>query len=370
MKIALVHDQLQEFGGAERVLVALKKIYPNADVYTAFYDEKKLKGHASHFEDWKIYESFAARLPFFKKLYSPLRFMAPLIWESFDFTNYDLVISSSAWYMCKGIITRPETRHMSYIHTPPRFLYGYETMIQWQKYLPVRIYAALINQKLLMWDYISSQRIDDLIANSKETQKRISKFYRRESTVIYPPVDMPNNEPHYETTGGYYLTVSRLARAKHIDVLIEAANIHKFKLKIVGSGRDEKYLKSIAGDTVEFMHGVTDDELNELYKNAKAFLFASVDDEFGIAPIEAMGYGLPVIAYRSGGIKETVQDGLNGFLFDKLDKASLVKKIIDFELLSKEKLIEMKKNARVESKKYSFDEFKKNITQFVQEKSE
>jgi len=118
------------------------------------------------------------------------------------------------------------------------------------------------------------------------------------------------------------------------------------------------------------MHGVTDDELNELYKNAKAFMFASVDDEFGIAPVEAMGYGLPVIAYRSGGIKETVKDGLNGFLFDKLDKASLVKKIIDFELLPKEKLIEMKKNARVESKKYSFDEFKKNITQFVQEKSE
>lgn len=369
MKIALVHDQLQEFGGAERVFLALKKIYPSADVYTAFYDRKALQKNAPDYKDWNITVSWAAHIPFFKKLYSPLRFLAPAIWESFDFSKYDLVISSSGWYMSKNIKTHGSTTHISYVHHQPRYLYGYETAMEWQKHLPIRIYAHLINHKLRIWDYIGSQRPDFLVVNSDETKKRVQKFYRRSSTVIYPPVDIPaklttqlTREPKY------YVTLSRLAKAKHIDVLIKAANKKKFKLKIVGQGRDAEYLKSIAGPTVEILGYLDDSEFEKLFVNAKAFLFAAVDEEFGIAPVEAMGYGVPVIAYASGGLKETVKDGVNGYLFDELSQDSLIAKINKLESLSKKEYLTMRKNARSESEKYSFKAFKQNITSIVNSK--
>lgn len=366
MKIAIVHDQIQEFGGAERVLVALKQIYPEADVFTSFYNSVALGMHAHHFEGWNIKTSWADRVPGFKKLFSPLRFLTPLIWESFNFNGYDVVISSSGWYMCKGIITRPETVHICYLHHQPRYLYFYETAVEWQKYWPVKIYAHLVNHGLRIWDYLSSQRVDFFIANSEETQKRITKFYRRDSHVVYPPVKIADQAADYNPTSeNYYITTSRLAKAKHIDVLIKAANTQKFKLKIIGSGRDEEYLRSIAGETVEFLNKVKDEEFTELYKNAKAYLFASVDEEFGIAPIEAMGYGIPVIAFASGGLKETIKEGKNGYLYHELNEDSLIEQIKQLENLTEEDYKKMRESARKESEQYSMDEFKKQIVEFV-----
>lgn len=366
MKIALVHDQLQEFGGAERVLVALKHIFPDAVVYTSFYNPKTLGIHAKHFEGWNIITSWANSVPFLNKLYSPFRFITPWIWESFDLREYDLVISSSGSYMSKGVITRPETTHICYLHHPPRYLYYYETAIEWQKYALIKIYGHLINHNLRIWDYLSSQRVDYFIANSHETKKRIQKFYRRDAEIIYPPVSISQNPPNYlPLTANYYLTVSRLARAKHVDILIHAANKQQFHLKIVGTGRDEKYLKSIAGPTVEFMGSLNDHNLQTLYKNAKAFLFASVDEEFGIAPVEAMGYGLPVIAYKSGGLPETVKGGENGYLFKENDPDSLIEKIKILESLSKEQYLSMKKSARKTAEQFSEDMFIKTVKEFI-----
>lgn len=377
MKIAIVHDQLQEFGGAERVLVALKQIYPQADVFTSFYTPSALGIHAEQMKDWTIYTSWADKVSFMKKLYSPLRFITPLIWESFNFNAYDLVISSSGSYMSKGIITRPDTAHICYLHHPPRYLYYYETAIEWQKYWPIKIYGHLINHRLRIWDYLSSQRVDHFIANSVETQKRVEKFYRREAKVIYPPVTIPEELEHgtWNLPAGrqslehkkYYLTVSRLARAKHIDVLIKAANKMKIKLKIVGTGRDETYLKSIAGPTVEFLGAVSDEKLPEIYNGAKAFLFASVDEEFGIAPIEAMGYGVPVIALASGGLKETVQEGKNGYLYQGLDEEKLIQKVTLFENTNAEIQMAIRQQARKSSEQYSFENFKRHITQYVED---
>lgn len=371
-RIAIIHDQLQEFGGAERVLVVLKKIFPQAEVFTSFYNPKTLGSHASKFKNWKIITSWADKIPLFKKIYSPLRFITPWLWESFDFSSYDLVISSSGSYMSKGIITRPETVHISYVHHPPRYLYYYETSVEWQKYLPFRVYAHLINHFLRQWDYLSSARVDYFIVNSKETQRRVKKFYRRDAEVIYPPVNIPkkllfsaNFNQFQSISTGYYLTVSRLAKAKHIDILIKTANKIGFNLKIVGIGRDEKYLKSIAGPTVEFLGQVVDESLSPLYLQAKAFLFASVDEEFGIAPVEAMGYGLPVIAYKSGGVLEYLVDGKNGFLFNQLDENSLIEKIKIFEDLSEEKVIKMKKSARMMAENFSEEKFKKNFLKFI-----
>lgn len=369
MKIALVHDQLQEFGGAERVLVALKKIFPQADIFTAFINKDSLKKHVPNYKSWNIKTSWAAKIPFFGKIYSPLRFLAPKIWESFDFSSYNLVISSSGWYMSKGIITHPPTIHICYLHHPPRYLYGYETAVEWQKYRLVKIFANIVNHYLRIWDYKSSQRQDYFIANSKETKRRVQKFYRRNATVIYPPVNIPKQNPKsYMLNAKYYITVSRLARAKHIELLIATANKLKFELKVVGTGRDEQYLKSHAGKTVEFVGNIDDKTLFKLYEKARGFLFASVDEEFGIAPVEAMGYGVPVIAYRSGGLIETVLDGVNGYLFDQLNETSLIEKIKKLESLSREKYLQMRKNARAESEKYTFGVFKKRVLEFVKQK--
>lgn len=365
LKIALVHDHLLEFGGAERVFVALKKVFPSADLYTAFIDRDRLGIHNKHLEDWKITTSWADRVPGFKRLFSPLRFLWPLIWESFDFSQYDLVISSSGTMMSKGIITKPKTVHISYLHHPPRNLYYYETAIEWQKFLPLRVYGHLVNHGLRMWDYLSSQRVDHMIANAQETQKRIAKFYRMESTVIYPPVDIPATVTYPEKRE-YYVTSSRLAKAKHIDILIKASNKLGFALKIIGSGKDAEYLKSIASPNVQFLGGVTDDELRSTLAGAKGYLFASVDDEFGIAPVEAMGYGVPVIAYASGGLKETVKDGKNGYLYATLHEDALIEKVTQFEKLSPDEYKKMSDTARKEAEQYSFAEFKKQMLAFVE----
>jgi len=367
MRIAIVHDQLQEFGGAERVLVALKNIFPEADIFTSFYNPTKLGTHAFHFKDWKINTSWADKIPFLKRFYSPLRFITPLIWKGFNFNKYDVVISSSGSYMCKGISTSKNTIHVCYLHHPPRYLYNYETAIEWQKYWPIKVYGNLINHNLRLYDYSSSQNVDFFIANSIETQKRIDKFYRCKSIVIYPPVNIPAKiAPNsYLLTPNYYIVVSRLARAKHIDIVIKAANQMKFMLKVVGSGRDLKYLQSIAGPTVEILSNITDQQLSDIYKNAKAYLFASVDEEFGIAPVEAMGYGLPVIAYASGGLKETVIENKNGYLFNQLTPESLCEKVKKFENLSEKEYRKMKINAREESEKYTENIFKLKITEHI-----
>ena len=374
MKIAIVHDQLREFGGAERVLVSLKKIFPQADIYTSGLELSSLGTHQELIKNWPVKISWFGKIPLIKNFYSPLRFLTPFIWESFDFSNYNLVISSSGSYMSKGIITRPETIHICYLHHPPRYLYYYETAIEWQKYWPVRIYAHLINKGLRIWDYLSSQRVDYFIANSNETKKRINKFYRRDAQVIYPPVNIPQkidlkNWLPAKKNKGYYLTVSRLARAKHIDVLIRAANKKGFPLKIVGQGRAEKNLKKIAGKSVEFLGNISDQQLTDLYTNANAFLFASRDEEFGIAPVEAMGRGLPIIAFQSGGVPEYINEGKNGFLFKTLDENALIKKINAFENLSAAKVLTMKKEARQTATKFSEEEFKKQILAFVNQVS-
>lgn len=365
MKVAIVHDQLNEFGGAERVLVSLKQIYPKADVYTTTYNPYSLGVHRSLIKNWKVNVSWFGKIPIIKNLYSPFRFLTPYIWESFNFDDYDLVISSSGSWMSKGVKTNKPTIHVSYIHHPPRYLYGYETAIEWQKYFIVRIYAYIVNHFLRIWDFESSQRPDYIIANSKETQKRIEKFYRRNSTVVYPPVSIPKTISYSLSTNRYFITVSRLAKAKHIDVLIKAANKKKFNLKVIGSGRDKRYLRSISGPTVEFLDNISDKEFSKIFENARAFLFASKDEEFGIAPVEAMGYGLPVIAYRSGGVPEYIEDGANGFLFDELNEDSLLDKFAKLNRLSTKQYLKMKKLARKTAEKFSEKNFKKSIDDFV-----
>jgi glycosyltransferase involved in cell wall biosynthesis len=381
MKVAIVHDYIKEFGGAERVLEALCEIFPQAPVYTAFYDKN---GTAfEYFKNREIHSSWVQDVPFFKtKLHSPLRFLAPAIWESFDFSKYDLIISSASWYITKGFRKRFDRSHfveICYCHTPPRWLYGYSTSVNYQKYAIVRAYASIVGHFMRLYDFNAAQRVNYFIANSKEVAGRIKKFYRRDSTVIYPPVSLPKFEirPFGFAQGenskfekDYYLIVSRLTGAKGLDLAVDAAIKMGFKLKIAGSptGYYSEHIKlhekveSCRGQ-VEFLGQVTDEELAKLYKGAKAFLALSRDEDFGITPVESMLSGTPVIAFNGGGYKETVINGKTGLLFDDYSIDGLCQAIEKFESLKVSP-----KDCIMQAQKFSKERFKKEIKKFVEEK--
>lgn len=306
LKVALVHDYLREYGGAERVLEALHEIYPQAPVYVAFVDQQQLGIHWAKFQDWEIHQSWITTIPFYKTIFSPLRIFAPQFFRRFDLSKFDLIISSSNMYFAKAIKKNPETVHVSYCHTPPRSLYGFTTMTNWKKNPIIRVGGTLINHYLRVVDYQVSQKVDYFIANSKEVQRRIQKFYRRDSVVIYPPVDMKAKPEVKSQNPEYYLYVSRLAYSKHPELAVEVANQLKIPLKVAGSGGMESTLRQLAGSTVEILGSVSDDQLKELYSGAKALLYPVEDEDFGIVPVEAMGFGVPVIAHNSGGPKETI----------------------------------------------------------------
>lgn len=355
MRVALVHDYLREYGGAERVLEELHHLYPDAPVYTAFFDQKALGIQAKKFQGWDIRQSFITKIPFYKRLYSPLRIFAPQFFRSFDMNKYDLIISSSNMYFAKAIKKRKNAIHISYCHTPPRALYGYTTQTNWKKNPIIKIAGTLINHYLRVVDYQVSQKVDYFICNSKEVQKRIQKFYRRDASIIYPPVNVDESLQNSSSTqltknaqddkagiksspalstGGYYLFVGRLAFAKHPEMAVEAANRLGIPLKVVGTGGMFNQLKEIKGDTVELLGAVSDEKLKEVYQSAKALIFPVEDEDFGIVPVEAMGHGVPVIAHNSGGPKETINDGQTGILFEDLSVVGLIGAIKKLETLT------------------------------------
>lgn len=363
-KIAIVHDYIKEYGGAERVLEELHKLYPDAPIYTAFYikDSKAYK----RFEGAKIIPAWVHYVPFFgAKLHSPLRFLASLIWGSFDFSSYDVVISSASWYITKGFGKNEGKKpiEICYCHTPPRWLYGYKTSIEWQRFWPVKLYGMIVGHFMRFYDFHQAQKVDYFIANSKETKARIEKFYRRESTVIYPPVSLPKVDVGLKKQD-YYLVVGRIVGSKGLDLAVEAANKLGIKLKIVGipAGYYTGY-KSIskkASSKVEFLGYVSDEELVKLYSQAKAFLALAYDEDFGITPVEAMLCGTPVIAYFGGGYKESIVDGKTGIFFREYNTSSLVEAIKKFEK-TKIRSDDCKKQAE----KFSSRVFDKKIKEFV-----
>ncbi len=328
LKVALVHDYLAEYGGAERVLEALHDIYPDAPLFTSFVDEDRLGTEWQRFAGWDIRQSWLTAIPFYKKLFSPLRFLAPAFFRSFDLSGYDVIISSTNAYFAKAIKKPAPAIHICYCHTPSRSLWGYSTMTDWKKNVFMRIYGQIVNHYLRMVDVeVSYHNVDVFIANSEETARRIKKFYRRDSTVIYPPVDVAPKLPASNPQGKYYLFVSRLAWAKHPELAIAACNQLGLPLKVVGTGKLFDDLKKQAGPTVEMLGFVPDDQLSKLYDSAIALIYPAEDEDFGIVPVEAMGHGVPVIAHRSGGPQETVIKNKTGIFFDQLTTQSLIEAI-------------------------------------------
>lgn len=367
MKIALVHDYLKEYGGAERVLEALSEIWPEAPIYTAFWVKNSTAGRA--FAGKKIITSWANWFLPWRNLYSPLRFLTPLIWGSFDFQGYDVVISSASWYITKGLKTHPGTLHFCYCHTPPRWLYGYQTAIEWRRFWPVRVYGEVVAHFLRQYDFRAAQGVNEFMANSRNTQQRIKKFYRRSSIVTYPPVEVERiiAATHNLKPEDYFLVVSRVVGAKGLDLAIQAANQLGIKLKVVGEPAglrwEEAKLNRIKGKTVEFLGRVSDEELYKLYGQCRAFLALSIDEDFGITPVEAMAAGRSVIAFRGGGYLETVVEGKTGLFFGEPTVESLIKVI---KKLSN--LVIKEEDCRTQAKKFSKERFKREIREFVETK--
>jgi len=364
-KVALVHDYIREYGGAERVLKTLTELFPNAPIYTAF----KVQGSTAdkEFKGKKIVESFLAPLLRIDNFYSPLRFLIPLIWKSFDLAKYDLVITSASWYVTRGFKVSPKTKVICYCHTPPRWLYGYETSVKFTKYWPVKIYAALVGHFIRMYDYQTAQKVNFFIANSKNVKARIEKFYRRDSAVIYPPVEVEKiiNATHDLKKGDYYLVVSRLVGAKGLEETAKLAKKLTFKLKIVGETHGfaevKRHLDRQSGGNVELLGRVTDEKLYALYGRAKGFIALARDEDFGMSVVEAQAAGTPTIAFNGGGFRESVVEGVTGILIDDTDEKTVEGAVRRLET-TKWYMEKLQENAR----KFSKERFKREIRRFVE----
>ncbi len=360
MKIALVHDYLSEFGGAERVLKVLSEMYPKAPIYTAFVVEGSRA--QEEFKNRKVIESSFAPLLKFGKLYSPLRFLIPLIWKSINLSKYDLVITSSSGYIARGFVTSEKTKVVCYCHTPPRFLYGYQTSLDIEKYWPVKIYATVVNHILRIFDYYSSQEVDVWIANSENVKARITKFYRKDSTVIYPPIEVKEikRQATNKKKSDYFLIASRLVGAKGLEEAAEAANRLGFKLWIVGESagfsKVKERIQKLGGENVELLGRVSDQALYKLYAEAQGFLALARNEDFGMTVVESQAAGTAVIAFNGGGFRESVINGKTGILIDDTRVKDLEEAMKKFNRIKWDK-----KKIQENAERFSRENFEKQI---------
>lgn len=372
LKIALVHDSLGEYGGAERVLLALHELFPSAPIYTAFYYPSGLGAGETRFKTLNIKTTYLQKIPFYYQLRSPLRILAPHAFSKLDLSAYDLVITSTSAYHAKAIRLRAGAIHICYCHTPARSLYGYVTGSNWQAQKFKRVLGELANHYLRLVDFKTAKNPKLIITNSKITKQRIAKYWRRESVVVYPPVALVDQlmkramVDKKKSGGDYYLYVNRLYYAKHPDLAIKACLELKVPLKVVGSGAMLPQLKALVAShpsagKIEFFQDVDDEKLMQLYQGARALLYPVQDEDFGIVPIEAMAGGTPVIAHFSGGPKETITAGVTGIFFQELTVSALVRAIKKMERLKFEP-----KRIRTQAQIYRSQKFKQTLRELIQ----
>lgn len=329
MRVAIVHDWLTNMGGAEKVVELMHRLFPDAPVYTLLYDRRNMP---EDFARMDIRTSYLQQIPFARRRHQWLLPFMPAAIEAMDLREYDLVISSST-SCAKGVLTRADCCHISYCNTPMRYAWDFYQDYIGDKPWPLRNYIRRQLHWIRLWDRLSADRVDYFIANSGNVKNRIRKHYRRESEVIYPPVDTNYFVSGEEKTGEYFLCAGRLVGYKRVDLAVQVCSEMSLPLIVAGDGGELKRLKGMAGPTVEFRGRVSDDELLKLYQDCRAFIFPGEED-FGITPLEAQACGRPVIAYGRGGALETVVDGQTGLFFEHQDEKSLrlaLERFIEYE---------------------------------------
>ncbi len=373
MKVAIVYDRVNKWGGAERLLLTLHEIFPESPLYTSFYSPEKAKW-AQNFP--RIYTSKLNIISFLRTKHELLGTLMPLIFESFDFSRYDLVISVTSEF-AKGIITKGITSHICICLTPTRYLWSH-----YGEYFKggimkdaIKIFSRPFVAHLRKWDVVSAYRPDKIVAISRDVQNRVKKYYNRESQIIFPPFDYNYFNSFkiqsYDTgkqTGKqkYFLIVSRLVPYKKVDLAIEVFNElfvkdKSKKLLIAGKGSQEKRLKKYSRGNIEFLGELTDKKLASYYRNARALIMPQYED-FGLVSVEAQSFGIPVIAYNKGGARDTIIDGVTGIFFDKQNKQSLTRAVERFERtkFDRSKIIE-------NAKRFSKENFKKSFLRLIRE---
>jgi glycosyltransferase involved in cell wall biosynthesis len=317
MRVAIVHDYLNQYGGAERVLEALHELYPQAPIYTSIYDAAAMP---PAYRSWDIRPSWMQRLPGWRRHFRKYFPLYPSAFESFDLSGYDLIISSSSAF-AKGIIPPAGARHICYCHTPMRFAWRTEAYVEREGIGGVqRVILSILLTYVRLWDVATTPRVDAFIANSREVARRIRRYYGRTAAIIPPPVELA---PYCaEAPGDYYLAGGRLIPYKRLDLAVRAFSALGLPLKIFGEGRDRAALEAIAGPSVEFLGYVSEERRRELFARCRAFVFPGEED-FGITPLEAMAAGRPVIAYAGGGALDTIVEGVNGRFFREQTPAAL-----------------------------------------------
>lgn len=348
LKVAIVHDDLVQWGGAERVLLAISELFPEAPIYTSLYDldhtilKQKFAGKT-------IMTSFLQKMPFWKKFYRGLVPIYPLAFEQFDLSGFDLVISHTTRF-AKSIITKPNTLHICYCHTPPRFLWHFSGDLK----IPALVQPLL--SWLRLYDQISSHRVDRWLAGSYNCQRRLRKIYQVDSVVLQPFVDdIFLNTKLVKTNQDYYLVVARLLPYKNVELVIRTFNQLGTKLIIIGTGPQQNFLKQLANPNVSFIEQASDEVVRQKIQQSKAIVIAAEED-FGMVSLEGQALGKPIIAYGKGGSLESVVDGKTGVLFDQLTEESLTTAITKFEKMTFKPI-----NCRQNAARFSHSKF---ITQF------
>lgn len=355
LRVAIVCDWLTSFGGAERVIYALHEIFPQAPIFTTLYDREKMR----NFQGIDVRTSWLQKIPGAVKHYQWFLPWMPQVFEQIDLSEFDVVISSS--HACaKGIITRPETIHISYCHSPMRYVWDncHAYMAEYGVPWLLKPFANQMLHKVRLWDRLAADRVDFFIANSAYIAKRIAKYYRRKAEVITPGI--PVNDFHLaHKRGNYFLAVGRLTPYKKFDLTIAACKKLGLPLKIVGVGKDFHRLKGLCGSQQELLGSVSERELHDLYASAKALIFPQVED-FGLVPVEAMASGCPVIAFKKGGACETVRAETTGLFFTEQTVESITDAIQKFQKMDFD-------HTAIRNHAETFDQthFKRQIAAFV-----
>lgn len=320
MKVALVHDWLNQIGGAEDVLAVLARQFCDSPVYTSIYSPDRMP---AFYRDWDIRPLWLNRLPAIHRRHQLYLPFYPLAWHNLSLSGYDVILSNKSGF-CHGLHFDERSLHICYCLAPTRYVWQLDSYLDGETLgLAARSIVKPLIALLRRWDYASAQRVSHFIAISSAVKERISRYYDRDASVIFPPVHTRRfQSASVSAPEDYYLVVSRLIPYKRIDLAVRAATELRLPLKVAGSGRDLNRLRAMAGDTVEFLGFVPENDLPELMANCRALIFPGLED-FGITPLQAQAAGRPVIAFRGGGALDTVVPGITGEFFSEANADSL-----------------------------------------------